>query len=66
MQTELPSPHLRKRRDAGNLPGVGGIHRRYRLAQVHVVECIEQFGTELRIQLFRDGEPLGQRQIRVE
>ena len=48
-EAELPLSHLSKICDGKDLAGCGRIHLRVRLAQVHVVECVEQLRAELAL-----------------
>ena len=55
-----PGPRVRRSdRRSANPPG-------RRLAEIHVIEGVEQLGAELRAEPLRDREPLAQRRVRVE
>ena len=62
----MPLSHLSKICDGKDLAGGGRIHLRVRLAEVHVVEGVEQLGTELALDALGELELLAQRGVGVE
>ena len=65
-QAELPLSHLSKICDGEDLAGSGRIHLRVRLAEVHVVEGVEQLRAELALDALGELELLAQRGVGVE
>src|SRR5262245_13554357 len=65
-QPELPLTHLSQGRYARDLAADRSVHGRVGLAEIHVVERIDQLGAELRAQPLHDHEVLVQRGVGLE
>src|SRR5258708_1387889 len=65
-ETELPSAHLRQRGEAGDPTGDWTVHQGIRLAEIYMVEGVEQLCPELRRDPLRKLKALRQRCVRIE